>query len=130
IRKTYHKGDVAVTPLDGAELDVAEGEFLVLMGPSGSGKSTLLNLIAGIDRPTAGRVTIAGQDITGWTEDRLAVWRRRTIGYVFQQFNLMPVLTAAENVELPLLLLGLSADKRRRQVATALELVGLADRAG
>ncbi len=130
VRKTYRKGDVAVTPLDHADLEVQAGEFLVLMGPSGSGKSTLLNLIAGIDRPTAGRVVIDGRDITGWPEDALAVWRRRTIGYVFQQFNLMPVLTAAENVELPLLLLSLSRQKRRQQVATALELVGLSDRAG
>jgi putative ABC transport system ATP-binding protein len=130
VRKTYHKGDVAVTPLDGADLRVEAGEFLVLMGPSGSGKSTLLNLIAGIDRPTAGRVTIDGADITDWPEDRLAVWRRRAVGYIFQQFNLMPVLTASENVELPLLLLNLSREKRRQQVATALELVGLADRAG
>ena len=130
VRKTYHKGDIAVTPLDQADLQVEAGEFLVLMGPSGSGKSTLWNLIAGIDRPTAGRVIIDGQDITDWSEARLAVWRRRAIGYIFQQFNLMPVLTAQENVELPLLLLNLSRDKRRQQVTTALELVGLGDRAG
>lgn len=130
VRKTYRKGDVAVTPLDAADLRVDAGEFLVLMGPSGSGKSTLLNLVAGIDRPTSGRVRVGGQDITDWSEERLAVWRRRAIGYIFQQFNLMPVLTAAENVELPLLLLDLSRDKRRGQVTTALELVGLTDRAG
>lgn len=129
VRRTYQKGDVAVTPLDGADLRVAAGEFLVLMGPSGSGKSTMLNLIAGIDRPTAGRVIIDEADITDWPEDRLAVWRRRAVGYIFQQFNLMPVLTARENVELPLLLLNLTREKRRQQVATALELVGLADRA-
>ena len=129
VRKTYQKGDVEVTPLDGADLEVAAGEFLALMGPSGSGKSTLLNLFAGIDKATAGRVVVAGEDITDWGEDRLADWRTRTIGYVFQQFNLMPVLTAYENVELPLLLLPLSRTKRRKLVTTALELVELSDRA-
>jgi putative ABC transport system ATP-binding protein len=129
VRKTYRKGDVEVTPLDHADLEVPPGEFLALMGPSGSGKSTLLNLIAGIDKPTAGRIVIDGLDITGWSEDRLTVWRRRAVGYIFQQFNLMPVLTAYENVELPLLLLPLSRRKRRQLVGTALELVGLADRA-
>lgn len=129
VRKTYHKGDVEVTPLDGVHLSVAPGEFFALMGPSGSGKSTLLNLVAGIDKPTAGRVVVDGQDITDWGEDQLADWRTRSVGYVFQQFNLMPVLTAYENVELPLLLLPLSREKRRKQVQTAMELVGLADRA-
>lgn len=129
VRKTYRKGDVDVTPLDHASLEVAPGEFLVLMGPSGSGKSTLLNLAAGIDKPTEGRVLVGGQDITDWPESRLAVWRRRAVGYIFQQFNLMPVLTARENVELPLLLLPISASRRRQQVATALDLVGLTDRA-
>lgn len=129
VRKTYRKGDVDVTPLDGVDLDVPPGEFLALMGPSGSGKSTLLNLIAGIDKPTSGRVVVDGEDITGWGEDELADWRTRSIGYVFQQFNLMPVLTAYENVELPLLLLSLPAEKRRKSVETALELVGLGDRA-
>jgi putative ABC transport system ATP-binding protein len=129
VRKTYSKGDVEVTPLEGVDLDVSGGEFLALMGPSGSGKSTLLNLVAGIDKPTAGRVVVGGEDITEWDEDQLADWRTRSIGYVFQQFNLMPVLTAYENVELPLLLLPLSREKRRKLVMTALELVGLADRA-
>ena len=129
VRKTYHKGDVEVTPLDHADLEVRTGEFLVLMGPSGSGKSTLLNLIAGIDKPTAGRVIVDGQDISGWPEARLTVWRRRAIGYIFQQFNLMPVLTARENVELPLLLLPISRQKRKKLTDTALELVGLSDRA-
>ena len=129
VRKTYRKGDVEVTPLDGVDLTVAAGEFLALMGPSGSGKSTLLNLAAGIDRTTAGRVVVGGRDITEWGEDQLADWRTRAVGYVFQQFNLMPVLTARENVELPLLLLPLSREKRRKLVETALELVGLADRA-
>jgi putative ABC transport system ATP-binding protein len=129
VRKTYRKGDVEVTPLDDADLRVRAGEFLVLMGPSGSGKSTLLNLVAGIDKPTAGRVIVDGQAITAWSESQLTVWRRRAIGYIFQQFNLMPVLTAYENVELPLLLLPVSRQKRRQLVATALELVGLSDRA-
>lgn len=129
VRKTYKKGDVEVTPLDGVDVDVAAGEFLALMGPSGSGKSTLLNLVAGIDKPTAGRIVVAGEDITDWGEDELADWRTRAVGYVFQQFNLMPVLTAYENVELPLLLLPLTREKRSKLVTTALELVGLSDRA-
>jgi putative ABC transport system ATP-binding protein len=112
------------------DLDIREGEFLALMGPSGSGKSTLLNLIAGIDKPTRGRVIVQGEDITDWDEDELAGWRTRAVGYIFQQFNLMPVLTAYENVELPLLLLKLSAARRRELVETALALVGLTDRAG
>lgn len=129
VRKTYRKGDIEVTPLEGVDLDVAEGEFLALMGPSGSGKSTLLNLVAGIDKPTAGRIVVGEDDITDWGEDELADWRTRAVGYVFQQYNLMPVLTAYENVELPLLLLPLSKEKRRKLVTTALELVGLSDRA-
>lgn len=129
VTKTYQKGDVAVTPLEKANLDVTGGEFLALMGPSGSGKSTLLNLVAGIDKPSAGNVIVAGDDITDWNEDELADWRTRAIGYVFQQFNLMPVLTAYENVELPLLLLSLPREKRHKLVTTAMELVGLADRA-
>jgi len=129
VTKTYVKGEVKVTPLENANISVQAGDFVALMGPSGSGKSTLLNLIAGIDRATSGRVEVAGRDITLASENDLAVWRRRTLGYVFQQFNLMPVLTAAENVELPLLNLPLDRERRRRQVATVLELVGLADRA-
>ncbi len=129
VRKTFHKGDVEVTPLEGVDLDVPRGEFFALMGPSGSGKSTLLNLIAGIDKPTAGHIVVNGEDITDWNEDRLADWRTRTVGYIFQQFNLMPVLTAYENIELPLLLLPISKKKRRTLVLTALELVELADRA-
>lgn len=128
VRKTYSKGGVEVTPLHDVDLDVRAGEFLVLMGPSGSGKSTLLNLIAGIDRPSAGRVAVHGEDITDWTEDDLASWRTRAVGYIFQQFNLMPVLTAYENVELPLLLLPLKQSRRRQLVLTALELVGLTER--
>lgn len=129
VRKTYKKGDTEVTPLDDCNLLVNEGEFVALMGPSGSGKSTMLNLVAGIDKPTAGRVIVSGEDITDWNEDELAEWRNRAVGYVFQSFNLMPVLTAFENVELPLLLMPLSAARRKQQVMTALELVGLADRA-
>ncbi len=129
VRKTYRKGDVDVTPLNHANLTVQTGEFLVLMGPSGSGKSTLLNLIAGIDKPNSGQVIVDNQNITQWPETRLTVWRRRAIGYIFQQFNLMPVLTAYENVELPLLLLPITRQKRRQLVGTALELVGLSDRA-
>lgn len=129
VKKTFRKGDVEVTPLEGADLTVPRGEFLALMGPSGSGKSTLLNLVAGIDKPTAGRIIVGGEDVTDWDENRLAAWRTRAIGYIFQQFNLMPVLTAYENVELPLLLLHLAKQQRRKVVLTALELVGLADRA-
>jgi putative ABC transport system ATP-binding protein len=129
VRKTYRKGGQAVTPLHDVSLDIAAGDFLALMGPSGSGKSTLLNLIAGIDKPSAGRVIVHGEDITDWSEDELAGWRTRAVGYVFQQFNLMPVLTAYENVELPLLLLPVDGGKRRQLVSTALQLVGLADRA-
>jgi putative ABC transport system ATP-binding protein len=129
VRKTYKKGDMEVTPLEDTDLDVMEGEFFALMGPSGSGKSTLLNLVAGIDKASAGRVVVFGEDITEWEEDDLAEWRNRAVGYIFQQFNLMPVLTAYENVELPLLLLPMGGAQRRKQVETALGLVGLADRA-
>ena len=129
VTKTYSKGGTEVTPLSDLTLNIHAGEFIALMGPSGSGKSTLLNLTAGIDKPTAGRVIVFGEDITDWREDDLALWRTRAIGYVFQQFNLMPVLTAYENVELPLLLLPLSSTKRRELVNTALDIVGLADRA-
>jgi putative ABC transport system ATP-binding protein len=129
VRKTYKKGDTEVTPLEDTDVDVKEGEFFALMGPSGSGKSTLLNLVAGIDKATAGRVIVFGEDITDWDEDDLAEWRNRAVGYIFQQFNLMPVLTAYENVELPLLLLPMSGAQRKKQVLTALELVDLADRA-
>jgi len=129
VTKTFEKGGARVTPLHGVSLDIFEGEYVSLMGPSGSGKSTLLNLIAGIDKPSSGRLSVFGEDITDWREDDLAEWRTRAVGYVFQQFNLMPVLTAYENVELPLLLLNLSAADRKRLVTTALDVVGLTDRA-
>lgn len=129
VTKTYRKGDTPVTPLHGVNLDIGLGDFISLMGPSGSGKSTLLNLIAGIDKPSEGRIVVFGEDITEWSEDDLAKWRTRAIGYIFQQFNLMPVLTAYENVELPLLLVKLTNKDRKRLVNTALEVVGLTDRA-
>jgi putative ABC transport system ATP-binding protein len=114
--------------LENISLDVPEGEFLGLMGPSGSGKTTLLNLIAGIDRPDAGSVTVAGTDVAQLSESQLAKWRSTHIGFVFQFYNLIPVLTAYENVELPLLLAPLSKAQRKEHVQTALALVGLADR--
>ncbi len=128
VTKTYSKAGSDVTPLANANLTVARGEFVVMMGPSGSGKSTLLNLVAGIDKPSLGRVVVSGEDITDFTEDDLAEWRTRAIGYIFQQFNLMPILTAYENVELPLLLLPLKAPQRRKLVETALGVVDLTDR--
>jgi putative ABC transport system ATP-binding protein len=128
VHKYFRRGSERLDVLNGVTLDVPEGEFLGLMGPSGSGKTTLLNLIAGLDRPSQGRICVGGQFISSMSEGRLAGWRTRHIGFVFQFYHLLPVLTAYENVELPLLLLSLSAAQRRRQVTTALELVGLADR--
>ncbi|MEI6356425.1 MAG: ABC transporter ATP-binding protein [Verrucomicrobiota bacterium] len=126
--KIYRQGDINVVALDHVSLDITAGEFVVLMGPSGSGKSTLLHIIAGIDRPTSGSAKVQGIDIAQLDESQLADWRNQNVGFVFQSFNLIPVLTAAENVELPLLLTDLSGRERRKQVQTALELVGLADR--
>jgi len=128
LTKEYRKADSVIRPLDELDLDVEAGAFLALMGPSGSGKTTLLNLIAGIDQPTSGTLTIDGQDIGRLSRSKLAAWRSRYIGYVFQLYNLVPVLTAYENIELPLLLHKLSRKERHGRVATALELVGLADR--
>jgi putative ABC transport system ATP-binding protein len=128
LTKTFQRDSFSVTALDNADLTVLQSEFLCLMGPSGSGKTTLLNIIAGIDRPTHGEVRVLGEDITAMSEDRLAAWRNVHVGFVFQTFNLIPVLTAYENVELPLLLIRLSAEERRRLVTTALGLVGLQDR--
>ena len=129
VTKVYRKGDQTITPLNDVSLDLDAGDFVSLMGASGSGKSTLLNLIAGIDRPTAGRLVVNGTDITQLSRSRLARWRSAHVGYIFQLYNLIPVLTAYENVELPLLLLPLSRPERRRRVEVALEAVGLTDRA-
>jgi putative ABC transport system ATP-binding protein len=129
LSKVYQQGEINVVALNHLSLDIAHGEFLTLMGPSGSGKSTLLHIIAGIDRPTKGVCRVQDIDLTQLNESELADWRNQNVGFVFQTFNLIPVLTAFENVELPLLLTRLRGAERRRQVNTALELVGLADRA-
>jgi putative ABC transport system ATP-binding protein len=129
VTKTYRKGDQTISPLQDASLSVERGDFVSLMGASGSGKSTLLNLIAGIDRATSGTVIVNGTDITHLSRTKLAHWRAASVGYIFQMHNLIPVLTAYENVELPLLLLPLSRSERQRRVAVALEAVSLTDRA-
>jgi putative ABC transport system ATP-binding protein len=129
VRKVYKRDTQEITVLDGIELQVPEGEFVALMGPSGSGKTTLLNLIAGIDRPTSGQVTVAGTDVGQLSESALATWRSQNVGFIFQFYNLIPVLTAVENVELPLLLTNLGRGQRRERALTALKVVGLADRA-
>jgi putative ABC transport system ATP-binding protein len=128
VEKVFRRDSNEVRALDGVSLEVAEGDFLALMGPSGSGKSTLLNMIAGIDHPSGGVMRVLGDEPARMREADLARWRNQHIGFVFQSFNLVPVLTAYENVELPLLLTRLSRAERRRQVTTALRLVGLADR--
>jgi putative ABC transport system ATP-binding protein len=127
--KRYQRGKQSVEVLHGVNLTIEQGEFLALMGPSGSGKTTLLNLIAGLDQPTAGEVTVAGERIDRLSGGKLAKWRARHIGFVFQFYNLLPVLTAARNVEVPLLLTNLSSKQRKQNVRAVLELVGLADRA-
>ena len=129
VTKQFRKGDETITPLDDIDLDIERGDFLALMGPSGAGKSTLLNLVAGIDRPTAGRITVDGVEITRLSRSQLADWRAAHLGYFFQTHNLIPVLTAWENVELPLLLLPMSSAERRKRVDLALDIVGLSDRA-
>jgi putative ABC transport system ATP-binding protein len=129
VSKKYTRDKIEVPVLDNVTMTVDEGAFLALMGPSGSGKSTLLNLLAGIDQPTSGSILIAGTEIAGLSEGALASWRARHVGFIFQLYNLIPVLTAFENVELPLLLTSLSKTQRRDHVMTALEIVGLADRA-
>jgi putative ABC transport system ATP-binding protein len=128
LSRTYRRGEVEIRPLDALDLDVARGEFVALMGPSGSGKTTLLNLIGGIDRPTAGTLAVDGVAIGGLSRSRLADWRAANVGFIFQLYHLVPVLTAYENVELPLLLQPLGRRERHRRVSAALGLVGLADR--
>ena len=130
VTKKYQRDKIEIPVLDGVSMSVAEGDFLGLMGPSGSGKSTLLNLLAGIDQPSSGSITIGGTTISGLSERALAAWRARHVGFIFQLYNLIPVLTAYENVELPLLLTRLSKKQRRDHVMTALEIVSLSDRAG
>ena len=129
VSKTYRRDAIEIPVLDGVSITVPEGDFLGLMGPSGSGKSTLLNLLAGIDRPTRGTIRVVDIDISRLSERALAAWRARHIGFIFQLYNLIPVLTAFENVELPLLLTDLSKKQRREHVMTALAIVDLADRA-
>ncbi len=128
LTREYKKGDNIIRPLDGLDLDVERGEFVALMGPSGSGKTTLLNLVAGIDSPTRGELTVDGVALGSLSRNKLAAWRAQHVGYVFQLYNLVPVLTAYENVELPLLLHALSRRERHGRVMTALQRVGIADR--
>ncbi len=128
VSKSYHKGSTVVTPLEALDLDVPKGEFLALMGPSGSGKTTLLNLLSGIDSPTSGSLVIAGTEIAKLSRRDLTKWRANHVGYIFQLYHLVPVLTAFENVELPLLLSPISKKERHARVETALSLVGLTDR--
>lgn len=128
VTKVYRRGGQDLRVLDGLDLDVAAGDFLALMGPSGSGKSTILNMLGGLDRPDAGTVEVGGTELTRLSADELAGWRARHVGFVFQAFNLIPVLTALENVELPLLLTPLGRRQRREHAEYALEIVGLKDR--
>jgi putative ABC transport system ATP-binding protein len=128
VEKVYHRDQIEIPVLNDVNLRIPEGEYVALMGPSGSGKTTLLNLIAGIDSPTRGRIVVGGRDVTRMSQSDLAAWRSRTVGFIFQLYNLLPVLNAFENVELPLLLTHLKKAERRRHVETALGIVGLADR--
>jgi putative ABC transport system ATP-binding protein len=130
VRKSFFRGKEQLDVIAGLDLEIKEGSFEALMGPSGSGKSTLLNLIAGLDQPTSGKVVVAGSDLGAMSEGQRASWRARNIGFVFQTYNLMPVLTAVENVELPLLLAKLPAAERRKRAEIALRVVGLEDRGG
>ncbi len=129
VTKRYHKGDETITPLDAVSLNIEQGEFISLMGASGTGKSTLLNLVASIDKPDSGSIVIDGTDITRLSRTKLANWRAANMGYIFQTHNLVPVLTAYENIELPLLLLPMSRSERRKRVEIALQAVDLLDRA-
>jgi len=129
VDKVFYRGTENVQVLSDLDLEIESGEFLALMGPSGSGKSTLLNLLAGLDRPTSGTIEVAGERIDNLSRKQLAHWRARHVGFVFQFYNLLPVLSAERNVELPLLLTNLSSADRKRHVATALEIVGLTHRA-
>jgi len=129
IRKVYHKDRIEIPVLEKLDLDVPAGDYLVLMGPSGSGKSTLLHLIGGLDRPTSGTVHIGDAQLETMSERQLTSWRSRNVGFIFQMYHLVPVLTAAQNVELPLLLFKMSAKERKERVRTTLDIVGLTDRA-
>jgi putative ABC transport system ATP-binding protein len=129
VSKSFRKGEEIIRPLDNVDLEIEAGEFLCLMGPSGTGKSTLLNLVSGIDRPDSGKIVVDGIEITRLSRSQLADWRASNLGYIFQTHNLIPVLTAYENVELPTLLLKLTSAERRQRVELALEAVGLSDRA-
>jgi putative ABC transport system ATP-binding protein len=129
LSKTYQRGQETVPVLAGLNLSIEAGDYVALMGPSGSGKSTLLNLLGGLDKPTHGTLVVAGTDLAPLSSDALASWRAKTVGFIFQMYNLLPVLSAQENVELPLLLAPLSAAQRRERAAAALELVGLGERA-
>lgn len=128
INKTYYRGKEPITVLENLDLEIPRGSFEAFMGPSGSGKSTLLNLIAGLDQPTSGSISVDGVELSTMSESALAKWRSSTLGFVFQTYNLMPVLTAQENVELPLLLTNLSRTERAKRAVTALRVVGLAER--
>lgn len=128
LTKTFERGGVTVQVLDDLSVDIERGSYVALMGPSGSGKSTLLNLLGGLDRPDSGSIVVDGEDLTTYDDDELATWRARTVGFIFQLYNLLPVLRAVENVELPLKLFTLSRGERRRRAELALDLVGLADR--
>ena len=129
VTRTFQRGSTTVVALDHTDMQIPEGDFLALMGPSGSGKSTLLNIIAGIDKPTSGSVRVGDDEVQSMSEDELADWRNHHIGFIFQSFNLIPVLTAYENIELPLMLTDLASKDRRDHILTALKLVSLQDRA-